>query len=264
MRAVLGIDAAWTLNQPSGVALVVESGEGWSLRATASSYQRFFALADKRQLAEEVPSGSPPNAVALLSAASALCGRKVDLVAIDMPLAHSPIVGRRPSDDAVSRAYGARKCGTHTPSIARPGRISDDLKQEFERVGYPLRTDNCFSPGIVEVYPHPALVELAAAAERLRYKASKVSSYWPSATPPERRAFLYQEWSLIVALLDGQIAGVKSSMPALEIKASGRARKAYEDQLDAIVCAWVATCVLDGRAKSYGDEHSAIWIPLPS
>jgi predicted RNase H-like nuclease len=264
MRAVLGIDAAWTLAQPSGVALAVESKGGWHLTATASSYQRFFALADPCQLAEEPPSGSPPDAVALLAAASALCGRAVDLVAIDMPLAHSAIVGRRLSDDAVSRAYGTRKCGTHTPSAARPGRISDDLRQGFEDVGYPLRTDSWSAPGIIEVYPHPALVELAGAAQRLPYKASKVRRYWPSATSLERRALLYQQWSAIVAMLDGEIAGVKSSMPALEISASGLEIKAYEDQLDAIVCAWVATRVLGGAAKSYGDKDSAIWIPLPA
>jgi predicted RNase H-like nuclease len=262
MRAVLGIDAAWTLTRPSGVALAIESRDGWHLRAIASSYQRFFALANKCQLPEEPPSGSPPDAIALLAAATELCGRPVDLVAIDMPLAHSPIVGRRPSDDAVSRADGARKCGTHTPSVARPGRISDDLRQAFEQVGYPLQTDKCSAPGIIEVYPHPALVELAGATERLRYKASKVRSYWPSTTSLERRVLLYQQWSMIVALLDNEITAVKSSMPALEIATSGRDIKAYEDQLDAIICAWVATRVLDGRAKSYGDSKSAIWIPI--
>jgi predicted RNase H-like nuclease len=221
-------------------------------------------LADTRLSAEEHPSGSSPDAVALLTAASALCGRPIDLVAIDMPLARSPIAGRRFSDDAVSRAYATRKCGTHTPSLTRPGRISDDLLRAFERVGYPLRTDNCSAPGIIEVYPHPALVELAAAAERLPYKAGKVRAYWPSATSLERRSLLYHQWSVIVALLDGEIAGVKSSLPTLKVSASGREIKAYEDQLDAIVCAWVATRVLDGRAQPYGDKDSAIWIPFRS
>jgi hypothetical protein len=32
--------------------------------------------------------------------------------------------------DAVSRAYGARKCGTPTPSAFRPGRISDALRED--------------------------------------------------------------------------------------------------------------------------------------
>ena len=36
--------------------------------------------------------------------------------------------------------------------------------------------------------------------------------------------------------------------------------KAYEDTLDAVICAWVAGCALEGRAKAFGDENSAIWI----
>jgi len=37
--------------------------------------------------------------------------------------------------------------------------------------------------------------------------------------------------------------------------------KAFEDQLDAVVCARVAIEVLEGRALPYGDEVSAAWIP---
>jgi hypothetical protein len=46
MRAVLGIDAAWTLVQPSGVAVVREEPKGWALVEVASSYQEFCAKAD--------------------------------------------------------------------------------------------------------------------------------------------------------------------------------------------------------------------------
>ncbi|MGO8975610.1 MAG: DUF429 domain-containing protein, partial [Steroidobacteraceae bacterium] len=207
--------------------------------------------------------GSVPNASALLVSASVLCGRPVDLVAIDMPLARSPIVGRRTSDDAVSRAYGGRKCGTHTPSVSRPGRISGDLREGFERAGYPLLTNTIAPRGVIEVYPHPALVELASASERLPYKASKVRSYWPSAAPPERRARLYQQWSKIVALLEKEIAGVGAALPRLDLDAVGLEVKAYEDALDAVICAWVAVRALEGRAMPFGDDHSAIWIPSP-
>jgi predicted RNase H-like nuclease len=261
MHAVLGIDAAWTAAQPSGVALAVERGNGWRMIGAVASYQRFHALADERQPAEPRPMGSSPDALALLLSASILCGCSVDLVAIDMPLALSPIIGRRPADDAVSRAYGARKCETHTPSAFRPGRISDALREGFERAGYPLQTDRLAPPGVIEVYPHPALVELAGALERLPYKASKVGSYWPLASPPERRTLLYRQWSEIVALLEGEIADAAATLPRLELNASSWKVKAFEDTLDAIVCAWVAICALEGRAKPFGDRDSAIWIP---
>jgi predicted RNase H-like nuclease len=261
MRAVLGIDAAWTVTRPSGLALVAEDPTGRRLVAAASSYQRFVALADRAAAAEERPSGSLPQPTALLAAASTLSGRAVDLVAVDMPLARSPILGRRSADDAVSRAYGNRKCGTHTPGASRPGSVSDALREGFERAGYALRTATVATPGPIEVYPHPALVELTAASERLPYKAAKARAYWPSRGPAERRALLYRQWEAITAALEGEIAGVAAAFPELPSGASGADVKAYEDALDAVVCAWVGVCALDGRAAPLGDEDSAIWIP---
>jgi hypothetical protein len=84
MRAALGIDAAWTPTQPSGVALAAETLCGWRLIAAAASYQRFRSRADRRLSAEERPSGSRPDAPALLASASALCGARVDLERIPM------------------------------------------------------------------------------------------------------------------------------------------------------------------------------------
>ncbi len=263
MRAVLGIDAAWTRTEPSGVALATELSSGWRLISAASSYQRFHALADRSMPGEQRPSGSLPDAAKLLASASALCGGPVDLVAIDMPLAYTPIIGRRFSDDEVSRAYGARWCATHSPNSSRPGGISDDFRKNFDRSGYPLLTNIVASPSLVEVYPHPALVELARASIRLPYKEKKIGRYWPKATPLERRGLLYQQWSDIVTLLEGEISGIRAALPRLEMSASRVALKAYEDTLDAIVCAWVAICVLDGRARPFGDDNSAIWIPNP-
>lgn len=263
MRAVLGIDAAWTLTQPSGVALAVELSRGWRLIAAASSYQRFQALADSSLSGEQRPSGSLMDARILLASASMLCECPVDLVAIDMPLARIPIVGRRISDDVVSRVYGGRKCGTHTPSALRPGRMSDHVRKSFDLAGYPLLTTIMAPIGLIEVYPHPALVELAGVSIRLPYKASRVRNYWPSATPAERRVRLFRQWSQIITLLEGEIAGVNAALPSPEISSSGVEIKAYEDALDAVICAWVAICALGGRASPFGDENSAIWIPNP-
>jgi predicted RNase H-like nuclease len=263
MRTVLGIDAAWTLTQPSGVALVTETASGWRLVAVESSYQRFHDHADSTLLPNARPLGSAPQAYALLASCAALSGRAVDLVAIDMPLSHAPIIGRRPCDNAVSRAYGARKCGTHTASALRPGAISDDLTAAFAACNYPLRTRAAEAPGIIEVYPHPALVELSGAAMRLPYKLSRSAQYWPALNSEQRRLQLYCQWSDIVVLLENRIDGVAAALPALGPGASRLDAKAYEDKIDAIVCAWVAICALDGRAIPFGDEVSAIWIPTP-
>ncbi len=227
----------------------------------SSSYQHFYFRAAGGQRPEGRPSGTRPNASALLASASKLCGLPVDLVAIDMPQSHGPVIGRRVSDNAVSRAFGARKCGTHSPSAARPGPISDELRDGFGRAGYPLQTESISPPGLIEVYPHPALVELASAPERLRYKVSRTRRYWPASVPSERRTLLLQEWARIIALLDEKITGVEKALPPPMPDARIVELKEYEDMLDAIVCAWVAICALEGLAKPFGDHESAIWIP---
>jgi predicted RNase H-like nuclease len=260
-RAVLGIDAAWTAGQPSGVALVVEEPTGWRLAACASSYGNFHALAENRGAPASPPSGSLPDAAALLQSGRLLGGRGVDLIAIDMPMARNPIVGRRASDDAVSRTYGARHCGTHSPSAQRPGRISDDLRSGFEASGYPLLTSGVVGHGLIEVYPHPALVELAASPMRLKYKFGRARGYWPDICGPERRRLLLQQWNLIVGLLDREINGVASALRLPDLDASAAAMKGFEDMLDAVVCAWVGACAMTGKARPFGDHQSSIWIP---
>jgi hypothetical protein len=84
MRAVLGIDAAWTNTQPSGVAVAMSTGEGWRLVAIAPSYSHFHALAHGNVIANSRPSGSEPHVLELLGSATALCGSPPDLVAIDL------------------------------------------------------------------------------------------------------------------------------------------------------------------------------------
>lgn len=261
MRSVLGIDAAWTLTNPSGVALAEEGPEGWELVAVAPSYLHFLALADPLLPRPSIPSGSIPSAKALLHAAQTITGHPVSVVAIDMPMSRQPITARRASDQAISKEYGSRWASTHTPSSTRPGTLNDDLKEDFERNGYPLRTESDATSGLIEVYPHPALIELASADKRLPYKLSKIRSYWPSHSRPERLIKLKAQWSDILALLDGHMGGASSGLPALSEDPTVGELKAYEDTLDAIVCAWVGTSMIAGSAIPFGDDDSSIWVP---
>lgn len=257
-RVILGIDAAWSLTQPSGAAVAVKEGERWRLLAVEASYSCFI-----NGRSHVKPAGSSPDARDLLSAAADKAGAAVDLVAIDMPLSRFPITGRRPSDNAISTAYGARHCATHSPTSVWPGAISDRLRVAFTDAGYPLLTGEIRSPGLIEVYPHPALVELAQASRRLPYKSQKMAKYWPAVSPDERRAFLLDQWAQIIRLLDSEIEGVAELMPLPSPSTKGAALKAFEDKLDAIVCAWVGICVIEGRATPFGDQDSAIWVPIP-
>ncbi|ESQ92378.1 hypothetical protein ABENE_08355 [Asticcacaulis benevestitus DSM 16100 = ATCC BAA-896] len=114
---------------------------------------------------------------------------------------------------------------------------------------------------MIEVYPHPALVELADAPRRLEYKAGNMGKYWKDLSAEKRRYKLFKTWQTIENLLEPEISGVSMSLPKITLSSKVAQLKAYEDTLDAIICAWVGICALEGRAIPFGDSESAIWIP---
>lgn len=261
MTTILGIDAAWTATQPSGVAVVSSTACNWRLIFAGSSYCHLLAHADKGLISTARPSGSVAEAAALLAAAGKIAGAPVDLVAVDMPLSLEPITARRVSDNLVSAAYGARHCSTHTPSATRPGKISDDLRSGLGHCGYGLLTKEVGVPGLLEVYPHPALVELMRAEQRLPYKRGKIRKYWPTESPASRRTKLFETWRTIVACLDEDLQDAAGVLQLPPFEAPSWQLKAFEDMLDAVICAWVGICAFEGTAMPFGDETSAIWIP---
>ncbi len=207
------------------------------------------------------PEGSEIDVELLIHKSKDLAGNKPDLVAIDMPIAYSKIVSRRNSDDLVSKDFAARKCGTHSPTPIRPGPISDRLSTSFQQAGYPILTELNKSPGIIEVYPHPALLHLMSEKERLPYKRDKIRTYWPQLTAHERKEKLLKQWSEIIKSLDKHIHGAANAMPLPDTIDPRWKHKSFEDMLDAIICTWVGIYYLNGNITPYGDKDSAIWIP---
>ena len=259
-RVVLGIDAAWTPTNPSGVALGIEREGRWRLLAAEPSYAHFTARADGREAPKGL-KGAKPDARQMLDAVERLAGRTADLVAVDMPLARTPIRGRRTSDIEVSKAYGARRAATHSPTAARPGCLSDDLRGEFEAAGYPLLTSPPAKHGLIEVYPHPALIEFADARERLKYKASKARAYWPGLDADACWRELNKVWAQIIDALEARLEGAAALLSPPSQRLPFARVKGFEDALDAAVCVAIGVEVLEGRAKAYGDTNSAIWVP---
>jgi predicted RNase H-like nuclease len=129
----------------------------------------------------------------------------------------------------------------------------------------PFRRQN--SHIFLEVYPHPAIIELLDLDERLQYKVSKLQKYWPDLEGDKRWAAVAQNLARLRAGLDKRIAGVADWIPSAKsfIKSGPASRlKGYEDALDAIVCAWIGCEFLAGRCVAYGDAESAIWLPKPA
>lgn len=266
MAGVLGIDAAWTEREPSGVALIEGSAGEWRCVTVAPSYASFLAQAEGVPVDwTQSSKGSVPDTGGLVAAAEKLLGdHELVAVTVDMPLSTEPITGRRAADSAISKEYGGRGAAVHSPSAQRPGPISDQITRDFATAGFPLAT--CSTPAgtphrLVEVYPHPALMTLTEESYRLPYKVSRSRRYWPGSTPAERRANLLGQFRRILSALRSEVRDIRLELPDATDAVSTAGLKRYEDSLDALVCAWVGAEYLAGAASPYGDETAAIWSP---
>lgn len=267
MTTVLGIDAAWTAGEPSGVALVQRQASRWRCVAVAPSYAAFTALAEGHVPDWSRPAtGSAPDIPGLLQAATTLAGEAVTLVTIDMPISTSPIIRRRAADQAVSRSFGARWCSAHSPGPARPGALGAELSRQFTELGYPVATAATpvgTTQCLVEVYPHPALLTLLNRERRVPYKVSKASTYWRGVSIPDRITRLLDEFANIQRGLEQHIDDMAIRLPRANDVKTLSALKPVEDALDALVCCWVGGAYLAGTAYPLGDETAAVWCPGP-
>lgn len=242
MSVILGYDAAWTERNNGGVAVVRGSEGNWRLESC-----------------DIVNPGV--SAGVLVRKMEQRCGSAIDLICVDMPLSHSEIVARREADDAISREYGGRHCSTHSPNPDRPGKRSSLMRDDLARRGFNLCTEVIVTPGLIEVYPHPALLHLMGRASRVPYKAQKMRSYWKELDPHERRMRLIAEWEQLVDCLETEIKGAATLLAQVDSAMPVNQLKAVEDRIDAVVCAWVGICALQGRVRPFGDRSAAIWVP---
>lgn len=167
-------------------------------------------------------------------------GSGAALVAVDAPLLVPNNTGTRPCDRELSRIYRKTQAQAYPANRQRLGPVvrGEVLVQELGCCGFshsphvearkPVRQ-------VVEVYPHPAMIELFDLPQILRYKAR----------PGRSLAFRWSELRRYRRLL----RSLEKAEPALEAREiltleptgrRGRALKALEDLLDALFCAYVA------------------------
>ncbi len=207
--AFFGIDLAWSDRNSSGVCALDGTGR----------------VVDERTLHDD--DGIVGWVESLLGGAA--------VVAVDAPLQVPNATGRRPCERELGARYGGRKAGPHpsnrTLLEGRMGRVrGEDLAARLEALGFagPWQRG---ARTVMEVYPHPGLVEVFCLPQRLRYKKGKVA---------ERRAGLAALAALLDRLRDADPPLLGPALPEIEAL-RGRALKALEDRLDARFCAWVAS-----------------------
>jgi predicted RNase H-like nuclease/ppGpp synthetase/RelA/SpoT-type nucleotidyltranferase len=223
----LGIDLAWGLKQPTGLAV---------LDADAR-----LLLLDAVRTDEEIESALAPYL-------------GPDCVAgIDAPLVVTNATGSRPAEQALSRDFRRFEAGTHPSNTGksefaqgtRGARVCKLLGLEIHRTG-------------LEVYPHAAIVALFGLAKTLKYKAK------PGRDLDSLRAELLH----LMRLVDG-IVTTDEAWATLRAEVAAATRKSQlrvaEDQVDAVVCAYVAWYAdkHPDRVTAYGDDQTGI-IVTPS
>ncbi len=227
----IGVDLAWGVKRPTGLAVVDDAGRLVHVSAVRTDEEILAALAP--YVDDEC------------------------LVAIDAPLIVTNPTGNRPAEAALNRDFARFDAGAHPSNTAKPefsgtprgARLSQALGLDMN----PRSGRRCRA---IEVYPHPATVALFDLGRTLKYKNK----------PGRDLESLRMELLTLMDLLEG----LATAEPALHVTADpgwaalrtqvvSATRKSQlrvvEDQVDAVVCAYVALFAVSRPADTttYGD-----------
>jgi predicted RNase H-like nuclease len=226
-----GLDLAWADHNPSGVSVLDATG----------------TVLDERLL------GSDEEIIDWIDAR--LAGPAI--IAADIPITVPNDSGARVCDRAIASDYGARRAGPHpanrTIFLNRYGRIrGEDLAAGLAGRGFadPWSGSDRI---LMEVYPHPGIVEVFDLPERLLYKKGPLR---------QRRHGLARLRTLLASLetTEWPLRGPHHVIPR---NATGRELKRIEDLLDARFCAWIAAVWVRGGCRVYGAPGKGhIVVPL--
>jgi predicted RNase H-like nuclease len=222
----VGIDLAWSAHNPTGIAAL-----RWrdGVAALVAPLHRSLLRTDD-EIVEYIRQ---------------VAGQDSVIIAVDAPLIVPNEAGRRPAEAKLNAAFGKYHAGAHPANRQRLTAYNDGairgevLIERLAALG--IRHDAAIKPRqparqVFEVYPHPAMVVLFGLDKILKYKAK-----WKHS--PEQRRDAFREYqrhlrnlreSVPPALLDESLFSEES------LNQRGRLLKDYEDQLDAVFCAYLA------------------------
>jgi predicted RNase H-like nuclease/ppGpp synthetase/RelA/SpoT-type nucleotidyltranferase len=186
------------------------------------------------------------------------------LVAIDAPLIVTNTAGNRPAEAALNKDFARFDAGTHPSNTSRPEfRGQPRGARIAARLGLDMNPRSGRARRAIEVYPHPATVALFRLGRTLKYK------HKPGRDLEQLRSELIVLLGLVEGLASVEppllVRGHPADMPAVPAwqslhDAVERAERkselrVVEDQVDAVICAYVALFATrePGRTTTYGD-----------
>ena len=226
----VGLDLAWGENKPTGLAVL--DPDGRLLRVSAHDTDESIA-----QALEEYAGDC--------------------LVAIDAPLVVDNEAGNRPCEAALNRDFARFDAGAHPSNTGKPELAGVPRGARIaQRLGLDIDPASRSPRRAIEVYPHPATVALFRLGRTLKYKNK------PGRTLELLRAELLRLTTLLEGLEDAAVALHLTDHPDWRSLREGIAtaeRKSdlrrAEDQVDAVVCAYVALFAVrrPDLMTTYGD-----------
>lgn len=192
------------------------------------------------------------------------------IVAVDAPLWVPNTTGRRPGEAEIGRAFARYQAGAHPANRSRltfDGIVRGEaLVAALAECGFEHAPDVVAGAPVrqvIEVFPHPAMVALFGLDRTLKYKAKPRRSAELRLSEWRRYQAYLDALALADPLLRGQAALTSQDVAALR----GRRLKDYEDQVDALMCAYIALYAFRwgaARCRSFGTfEGGYIFTPVP-
>ncbi|WP_275694986.1 DUF429 domain-containing protein [Nocardioides sp. CFH 31398] len=231
---VVGVDLAWGERNPTGVARLDDEGG-------------LLDVASVRTDAE-------------VASAAAIAADEECVVGIDAPLLVTNPTGNRPAETALNRDFRAFQAGAHPSNtglaVFAAGPRGGRLAHALGLVPWPTGDGATPRRRAVEVYPHAASVALFRLPRTLKYKQKQGRDL----------DLLRSELLRLTTLLEGlEDAAVplrlrgRDCWEGLVGAVTSASRKSHlrlaEDQVDAVLCAYVALLVVRAphTLTTYGD-----------
>lgn len=211
----VGIDLAWGDRRPTGLAVVDGDGTLVAVAAVQSDDEIVAALAPYVE---------------------GEC-----LVAIDAPIVVPNATGNRPAEAALNKDFARFDAGAHPSNRGKPEfREQPRAARVAARLGLDINPRSRRPRRAIEVYPHPATVALFRLGRTLKYK--------------DKAGRDLEQLRAELVVLIGLVEGLVAAEPALhvtalplwqELRAAAETAtrkselRVVEDQVDAVVCAYV-------------------------
>jgi len=179
--------------------------------------------------------------------------------AIDAPLIIKNLSGMRDCEKQIGKLYGSKGASCHTANLTLfPQALSVQLSQDLQQRNYQHISGKRWQ---IEVYPHPAIIELFELDYRLAYKKGSIA---------QRKAGQLLLATYLVGL-DNRLpfklnlpSNLSVALTKQEIdQLKGEHLKHNEDKLDALVCLVVAALHSLTQSKVIGHEQTGyIVVPM--